>query len=455
MNTISFTPLGGAQEIGANSYRLRLNGHDILLDCGVHPKKDGIEALPDFSLLDRAPEAVFISHGHVDHCGALPRLLKQFPTTRAYATRATVGIIDRMLHNSVSVMTTLAKERGIAGYPLYSHEDVDEAISRTVGLQYEEHFRPRPDCPIECSFHQAGHVLGGASALLRTPHHTVLYTGDICAADQELVGGLTPLDPDVAVDTLIIECTYGADDEAGDSCYEEEIERFAREVSKVIERGGVALVPCFALGRAQELLNIIARLQETGRIPDVRILSSGLGRAIYEVYGSFQDYLRPDANLRPLKQFDRIGNVWNPRTVRKLLAEPAIIVATSGMLIENTPSALITREMVQHREHGIFFVGYLDPDSLGHKLLHAKPGAEFEFQLGAPPVEVVLENMQWFYFSAHAPREALCSVVKRTRPKNVIFVHGDPEAIEWMQANAGEGCTKFAPVNGETVVIEA
>ena len=110
---VRFTPLGGGREIGANSYLIRVNGHDILLDCGVHPKKEGRGALPDFSLLERAPDAVIVSHGHVDHCGAVPELLKHFPTTVPYATEATVSIMERMLHNSVSVMSTIARERRI------------------------------------------------------------------------------------------------------------------------------------------------------------------------------------------------------------------------------------------------------------------------------------------------------------------------------------------------------
>ena len=77
MSKITFTPLGGAEEIGANSYIVRKGRHSVLLDCGVHPKKDGVEALPDFSLLDDEPNAALISHAHIDHCGGMPYLLKE------------------------------------------------------------------------------------------------------------------------------------------------------------------------------------------------------------------------------------------------------------------------------------------------------------------------------------------------------------------------------------------
>jgi len=225
-------------------------------------------------------------------------------------------------------------------------------------------------------------------------------------------------------------------------------------VTDVIERDGVALVPTFALGRTQELLNIIARLQETGRLPHVPVRTSGLGRAIYEVYRRFPDYMHPEANLRPLRGFGRVGDMWNPRKVKELLKRPSIIVATSGMMVENTPSALIAQEMVRDKRHGIFFVGYLDPDTLGYKLLNGGPGTLLKFQLDRRPVEVALEDIQWFYFSAHAPRQALKAIVERLRPRrNVIFVHGDPEAVDWMCRNAANGCMSFAPAAGESISL--
>lgn len=451
---LTFAALGGAQEIGANSYLLRTAGLDILLDCGVHPKKDGREALPAFSVLDRPPDVALISHGHVDHCGALPVLLQRFPDVLPYATTATVSVMDRMLHNSVAVMGRMALERGIRDYPLYQHEDVDYVIRKATGVQMDRTFYLGHDESIGVSFHHAGHVLGGASILIQAPGHTVFYTGDICAADQELVPGMKPLDPSIKVDTLIIESTYGANGEADSTRYEDEINRFADGVREVLERGGCVLVPSFALGRTQELLNIVARLQETGRIPYVPVLASGLGRAIYEVYGLFPGYLHPSVNLRPLAQFGRVGDAWSARNVREMLRRPSIIVATSGMMIENTPSALLAQEMVRHKQHGIFFVGYLDPDSLGYKLLHHQPGSKLQFQLDGPPVDVEIEDIRWFYFSAHAPREALRDVVTRLHPKNLVFVHGDPDAIDWMYNNAGNGCRRFAPVVGETVSIE-
>ena len=450
---ITFSVLGGGGEVGANCFLLGVNGDNILLDCGTHPKKEGIEALPELSLLPRAPKAVVISHGHVDHCGCLPYLIKQFPETRVYATPPTGRIMDRMLHNSVAVMQTIARERAVEGYPLYNHEDVTFALRGMDCFDFRAPFELDLDVPVEVSLHDAGHVLGSSSILLRLPGHTLFYTGDICEAGQELMAGYSPLDEDEHVDTLIVECTHGATDDPRDGAYHGEGVRLAEAISAVLRGGGAVLVPSFALGRTQELLNIIARQQEEGRIPDVPVYASGLGRAVYEIYDRFGDYLRGDAILRPLSMFGRIGNVWEPGAVDHLIGKPGIIVATSGMMLENTPSAMIAQTMVRYNHHGIFFVGYLDSDTLGHRLLNSGPGALHQFQRGGPAVEVKLENIKRFFFSAHADRMALRTLVDRIRPKTVIYVHGDSDAIDWMQHHTGNGCQAHTPMTGQTITI--
>ncbi|HQE84128.1 MAG TPA: MBL fold metallo-hydrolase RNA specificity domain-containing protein [Candidatus Hydrogenedentes bacterium] len=455
MNTVEFTVLGGGSEIGANSYLVSGAGTDIVLDCGIHPKKEGLEALPDLSLLTRAPDVVLVSHGHVDHCGAVPCLLRQYPGLFVYATRPTVPIMDRMLHNSVSVMEMLERNQGVRGYPLYSHEDVGFALRRTDGLDTDYEFALTYQSPVRAEFRSAGHVLGSACILLRFPGHTVFYTGDICLTHQELMSGHVLIEDNIQVDTLICESTRGAQKYEGDRTYEAEMERFAVEATKVVESGGVVLVPAFALGRSQELLNIIARLKRSHMIPRVPVYASGLGRAIYEIYNDHLDYLRPAADLRPLDEFGRVGNVWEPESVDDLLDDPCIIVATSGMMVENTPSAMIAKEMVRSQRHGIFFVGYLDPDTLGYRLLHANTGDKMAFETPGRNVKIRLENRQQFSFSAHASRDDLRRLIEHLNPKNIVFVHGDPDAIDWMSANTNGQARKIAPMFGQTVVLEA
>jgi len=454
---ITFTPIGGGKEIGANSYLVSVYGHDILLDCGIHPKKEGRASLPDLALLSRAPIAAVVSHAHVDHCGALPQLIKRYSDVPIFLTEATRSIMERMLHNSVSVMTAMARERGIPDYPLYMHEDVDVCMAQTEGFEFDREFDISGDGGITVQFHHAGHVLGSASIVLRLPGHNILYTGDICTTDQELMAGSSPYDDYDDIDTLVIESTYGANEEADDLSYEAQTEQLASAISQVLNREGVALLPAFALGRTQEILNLIARLQDSGDIPSVPVYASGLGRAVYEVYSRYSEYLHPAANLRPLNRFGRIGDVWDRSVAMDLLKEPCIVVATSGMMVENTPSALIAEQMVRangkRKEHGIFFVGYVDPDTLGYKLLHSGPGTALSFAIGRAPVPVSLENVRHFHFSAHAPRKALRNVIEHVNPRNVVFVHGDSNAVDSLYSETSNAFHKYAPMMGETLTL--
>jgi Cft2 family RNA processing exonuclease len=198
---------------------------------------------------------------------------------------------------------------------------------------------------------------------------------------------------------------------------------------------------------------MIARLQRTGRVPRVPVYASGLGRAIYEVYARNLGELRRDVNLAPIDEFDAVGDVWDPRVVRELTREPAIIVATSGMMLENTPSALIAERLVTEPRHGIFFVGYCDPETLGYKVRNAKKGDQFSFRLGGAPVTVHCEDIQWYYFSAHAHRQDLIDVIDRIQSRNLLFVHGDQPAIDWMYHNSGEGRKKHMPRIGQRIEL--
>ena len=451
---INFSVLGGGGEVGANCFELSFNGTRVLLDCGTHPKKEGKGCLPAFDLLNQPPDAYLISHGHIDHCGAIPVLGRRFPGVPGYATPPTRYIADRMLRNSVVVMEMLAKERGIEEYPLFDHYDVGCAMRFFNGQDFGMPFNPGGNPDIEVTFMHAGHVLGGASILIKIPGHTIFYTGDISQTRQILMDGCARLDKHLKVDTLILESTQGGTDDEDKGAYEDEVHRLADSMRRVLNRGGVALLPSFALGRTQEMVNIVAQLQEEGALPVTPIYTVGLGRAVYEIYQKFSSYLHPRATLRPLSRTSRLGNVWDKSVVDQLLRTPSVIIATSGMMMENTPSALLAQAMVQQSHHGIFFVGYLDPDTLGYKLLNATPGDALQFELKKPPVEIVLEDVAQYRFSAHASRSQLVDIARRLNPKNIIYVHGDQDALEWMQINAGNGAHSFVPEVGQTVTIE-
>lgn len=429
-----FTALGGCGEVGANSYYLELDGTGVLLDAGIHPKKYGLKSLPMIDALRRKEiHAILISHCHIDHLGALPVILKYFPTPRIFMTRPSLPVSIRMLHNTVTVMERLKEEKRVVEYPFYTHQDIDMIINLFQAMDYDRPFSipsmngySRPD--LEGVFLDAGHILGSAGVVIRAGEGTVFYTGDTCRHDQTVIKG--SIYPEEKIDVLILETTLCSSPEAENKRRGNEIQRFAAEIRRVIARGGSILIPTFALGRTQEILAILDKLRNRNRIPRVPIRAGGMGRVFSKIYDRF---LLQTRRKDPELLFKDIEvKVLGPKTPlnKKLLKEPCIIVATSGMLSEKTPANRMAQEMVEDPKNGIFFVGYLDEETRGFQLLTADKGEEVVFDEAAPP-RVKNCDVLSFRFSAHSHRGEILSVVEDLRPRKVVLVHGEKGSVGW------------------------
>src|SRR5437868_12457361 len=192
--------------------------HRLVLDCGMHPKETGEDALPNFkAIAGREIEAILVSHAHQDHIGTLPVLMRRLPTARVFMTEATAEIGNVLLHNSVNVMTRQREEIGpaVAGlYPLFTHRETDRASERWRWCPMRQRFTitgerapKREKDALTFEFFDAGHVLGSSGILLRAEGQTVFYTGDVNFDDQTIMEAA--VFPDEKIDVLIMECTRG------------------------------------------------------------------------------------------------------------------------------------------------------------------------------------------------------------------------------------------------------
>ena len=255
---ISFLPIGGGNEIGANSYYLNFNGNGIILDCGIHPQKTGLESLPNFDLLkDKPVDYCLISHAHQDHIGSLPFLVKKFPYVKIITTPQTRALAELTLHNSVSI---LKKEIEENDFEFYTHDEVDLLIKMIDYKEYKNEFELNSfhqlkDAKVNCTFYDAGHILGSAGILLENRGSKIFYTGDINVAAQALLRGANL--PETKVDTLILESTYGATDSDLFLNWNSESFRFVKEANNILNNGGSILIPVFSLGKMQEMLATI------------------------------------------------------------------------------------------------------------------------------------------------------------------------------------------------------
>ena len=172
-----FTNLTGRNEIGANCYLVEGERRRLLLDCGSHPRIEGLGGLPRLELLGgRAPDAVIISHGHLDHLGSLPVLDERCPGSAVFMSHGTAAIADRALHNSASVMIRQRAELDLPEYPLFTHGQVDRLMERVrvlpVGRSVEV-------AGLEVALHEAGHVQGAVGVWVEMDGKSVFYTGDV------------------------------------------------------------------------------------------------------------------------------------------------------------------------------------------------------------------------------------------------------------------------------------
>jgi Cft2 family RNA processing exonuclease len=436
---VKFINLTRRTEIGANSYYFEADGQRVVLDCGMHPKEEGEEALPNLQALDgRALDAILISHAHLDHIGSLPVLMRRQPDARVFMNESTADIGDALLHNSVNVMTRQREELGTVAYPLFTHRETDRATDlwricrmrqpSDVTGDRSAGYRSKG---ITFEFFDAGHVLGSSGVLLRAEGRTVFYSGDVNFDDQTLIKGARF--PEQGVDVLIMECTRGDSPLPEGFTRAGEERRFCAAVEAAFERGGCVLVPVFALGKTQELLTMIYKFRREKLLGEFPIYIGGLSTKMTDIYDRYANVgARSVPRLQLLHEIEPF--VLDGRNIHEAPARAGRIYALSaGMMTPKTLSNIFARQIIGDPKHSIFFVGYADPESPGGILRRAKPGDQVALDPDEPP-QTLRCNIEQFQFSAHASRESIVAYVKKLAPKKVVLVHGDPAAVEWMRA---------------------
>jgi cleavage and polyadenylation specificity factor subunit 3 len=431
---ITFIPLGGAGEIGANSYYLNIAGTGLIIDCGMHPQKTGKEALPDFKIIqNRDVDYILISHAHQDHLSGLPFLVQLHPYIRIITTPQTRALAELTLHDAVSILSQQVTEDELK---IYSHDETDLLIQsieyKALGEEFEIKGYNHADIePIRITFYDAGHILGSASILIEHRDYKIFYSGDINLKPQSWMQGASL--PRLKVNTLLLETTYGATDSSTINSWKKESERFASAANKVINEGGSILIPVFSLGKMQEILKTIWQMMEKGKLVKTDIYTGGIARKISRVY----DYNRYAVNcddtefeLSEIPQKD----LYETESPEEFFKHPCIVLASSGMMIEGTASFRLAQKWLRHKNSAIFTVGYMEKETPGFIISTAVRGMKIRLSDYGEETEVKCD-IKRFRFSAHSLREDLLKVVEKLNPDKVILVHGDPPAINWIGAS--------------------
>ena len=419
--------------IGANSYLLETRSARVVLDAGMHPKHEGAEALPHYEFLeDGSVDSVVITHSHLDHVGTLPVLLKDHPEAKVFLTPETAELASTMLHNSVNVMQAKRVEHGITEYPLFNHRELDRITAIFEARGIERPFNLDREGTMRATFHDAGHILGSVGVTIETSGKRVMYTGDVNFEHSTLQKGA--LFPEEHVDALIVETTRGAQERTpGYSRHAEENE-LAESIARVIARKGSVLIPVFAMGKTQEVLAMIHRFKREGIIPKhTPVYIGGLSTKMTHVYDRFSDVSR-----RHLPGFRFLTDMEIEGSDRKRkgpipFGSGCIYALSSGMMSEKTVSNNFARQgILENQRHGLFFVGYADPETPGGRIRAAKQGENVKLDDSHAGVPLNCE-MRVFDFSGHSTRDAIADYAVKLRPKKIFLVHGDDDAVAWFR----------------------
>jgi KH/beta-lactamase-domain protein len=424
--------LGGVKQVGRSCFIVVTPETKVMLDCGINPgEMSGLDAYPrldwfNFDLDDL--DAVVISHAHIDHQGYLPTLFKYGYRGPVYCTEPTLPLMTLLQMDSVKI----ANSNGT--YLPYSSRDVNEVIKHCITLPYGKPTDISPDVTI--TLNNAGHIMGSATVHLNiSGAHNILYSGDYKYAKTQLLDSAVSIYP--RVETLITESTYGNTSDVmpdQQSVYRS----FTESINKTLTDGGKVLVPVPAVGRAQEIMLVMAKEMKEGRLIESPIYIEGMISEASAIHMSYAHYLGSDVRksvsqgTNPFQsEYFTIISGYGKRDDILNDENPAIVMATSGML-EGGPSVEYFKELAPNPKNKIMFVSYQINGTLGRRVLDGAM-SEVSMMDKSGKVKVVpvrCQTQKIDGFSGHSDFNQILNFASRIRPKRVLVNHGEKSKSE-------------------------
>ena len=428
--SVNITFLGGTGTVTGYKYLVEHAGKRLLVDCGLFQGYKQLR-LRNWSPLPVAPldvQAVILTHAHLDHSGYLPLLARQGFTGRVHATPATCDLCAILLPDSGHIQeedAAFLNRHGMSKHspalPLYSKHDALVSLNLLHAETLGHTFSPIPGW--KATFSSAGHILGAASVLLEVAGRRILFSGDVGRPDDLL---MNPPDAPPNADTVLIESTYGNREHPHDNLLAE----LGPALKRAAARGGVAVVPVFAVGRAQALLYAIALLKQRGDIPHGLpiFLDSPMAVHTTELMQRHPQAHRLDA--QGLKAMQHVATMVETPEQSKALAKrhgPMVILSASGMATGGRVLHHLAHYLPDHRNM-VVLTGYQAPGTRGATLAQGGPVLRIHGQ----DVRVQAEVVQLASSSAHADAKQLVDWLRGMpqAPDQVYVVHGEPEAAD-------------------------
>jgi metallo-beta-lactamase family protein len=421
--------LGATGTVTGSRYLLTHDDRRLLIDCGLFQglKQLRLRNWSDPPVRPDRIDAVLLTHAHIDHSGYLPRLAQLGFKGRVLCTQGTLDLCRLMLPDAGRLQEEEAEYANRHGHskhhpalPLYTEQQAREVLQRFEAVPFDEAFSPWPGWQVR--LRPAGHILGAASVRVEAGGRSILFSGDL-GRDDDLV--MRPPAPPDAADWLVIESTYG--DRAHSQA--DPLTRLAEVVNRTAARGGVLLIPAFAVGRAQALLLAIHQLKQLQRIPDLPVyLNSPMAEDATRIYLHHAGEHRLDtAQCEAMCQAARFVNSVEESKRLNTLRWPSVIISASGMATGGRVLHHL-RAYAPEPRNTILFTGYQAAGTRGATIV----GGAASVKIFGEYVPIRAEVAQLDMLSAHADREQLLAWAARMpqRPRGVFVTHGEPVAAD-------------------------
>ncbi|WP_028101033.1 MBL fold metallo-hydrolase RNA specificity domain-containing protein [Pseudoduganella violaceinigra] len=436
MLTLKF--LGATGTVTGSKYLLRHGDDPVLVDCGLFQgyKQLRLRNWEPFPVLPAAIRGVVLTHAHLDHSGFLPVLVSEGFRGKVFCTEATRDLCRILLPDSGRLLeeeALYANRHNFSKHkpalPLYSEADALRALEHLVAVPVGHEFSPAPE--MLGRFQLAGHILGAASVSLRCDGRTVMFSGDVGRPNDPI---MRPPTAPGACDYLVVESTYGdrrhaPSDPAG---------QLADVISRTAARGGVTVIPAFAVGRAQELLYEIWKLKQAGAIPAALpvYLNSPMAVDATRLYIKHHDQHRLDErSCHALGQVAHIVNSVEESMALNRRQAPMVIIAASGMATGGRVLHHL-KAFAGDSRNTILFAGFQAAGTRGARMLAGETSVKIHGEYF--PVRARVELIG--NLSAHADADEILDWLSQSpaAPRQVFVTHGEPAAADALRLRIAE-----------------
>ena len=452
------TSLGAAETVTGSKHLLNWEDKTFLIDCGLYQGQEtkGLKEW-DYERFDQgfihSIDAIFLTHAHLDHCGYLPKLVRDGYQGPIYATKATIELAEIVMRDAAKIAQNNARS---ANKKITKESKKEVALYQTIHVEQTLKLfkvisfnKPLPIGPFEITFQYAGHIPGASSVSIKhvALKHKVTFSGDLGRSHDPLLHA-----PDAAKEStyLVVETTYG-DRLHPDHNEEKAIEELAEILRRIKNKNAPLLIAAFSVQRTQLLFYYLNEVFK--KFPDLRMpifADSPMATAVGQVFRHSDEYLKiKNSEITAIfENIQEVSQKWDRENMDKM-STAHVIVSSSGMMTGGFVTEHF-KAIVDNKDATLYLPGYMGSGTLGRKLADGAKG--LSFSNSETETEIKCQVIHSHLYSAHADQGEILKWIQNSSPVDhcvgVTLIHGEPGALEEMR-------TKLDALGYKNVHIQA